>query len=101
MKIYNLLDKSEFLNEVAVLEYEEWADNKEFDREKRLKKKKEQINKNLSKKDFCKLILAEEDELVGFISLFPFDGTECIDLTPWYATMYVKKGIEEKAILRF
>ena len=28
MKIYNLKDKVEYLDEVARLEYEEWADNK-------------------------------------------------------------------------
>ena len=28
MKIYNLKDKLEYLDEVARLEYEEWADNK-------------------------------------------------------------------------
>ena len=40
---------------------------------------------------FCKLILLDKDSLVGFISLFPNDGEEEKDLTPWYATMYVKK----------
>ena len=29
MKIYNLKDKIEYLDEVTSLEYEEWADNKE------------------------------------------------------------------------
>jgi len=29
MKIYNLQDKLEYLEEVAILEYEEWASNKE------------------------------------------------------------------------
>ena len=28
MKIYNLKDKLEYLDEVVKLEYEEWADNK-------------------------------------------------------------------------
>ena len=27
----------------------------------------------------------------GFISIFPTDGNERKDLSPWYATMYVKK----------
>ena len=40
---------------------------------------------------FCKLILLDKDILVGFISLFPHDGEEEKELTPWYATMYVKK----------
>lgn len=29
MEIYNLLDRIEFLEEVAILEYNEWADYKE------------------------------------------------------------------------
>ena len=44
-----------------------------------------------SNKSFCKLILVENNELVGFISIFPEDCEEEKELTPWYATMYVKK----------
>ena len=29
--------------------------------------------------------------MIGFISLFKYDGDERQDLIPWYATMYVKK----------
>ena len=32
MKIYNLKDKLEYLDEVATLEYEEWASDKEKDK---------------------------------------------------------------------
>ena len=35
LKIYNILQKMEFLKEVATLEYEEWADNPEEDKEAR------------------------------------------------------------------
>ena len=42
-------------------------------------------------KSFCKLILLDKDILIEFISLFPYDGEEEKELTPWYATMYVKK----------
>ena len=31
-----------------------------------------------------------DSELIGFISLFKYDGDERRDLCPWYATMYVK-----------
>lgn len=30
-------------------------------------------------------------QLIGFISIFPTDGNERKDLSPWYATMYVKE----------
>lgn len=91
MKVYNILDRLNFLNEVATLEYEEWAENKEYNKEERIRQKIEKINKRLSEKDFCKLVLVDKDELIGFISIFPHDCDECIELTPWYATMYVKK----------
>src|SRR5574344_2598161 len=35
--------------------------------------------------------LIDNDKLLGFISLFKYDGDERMDLSPWYATMYVKQ----------
>ena len=57
LEVYNLLDKIEFLEEVAILEYEEWADNKEKNKKNRIAKKIEKIKSNLNNDDFCKLIL--------------------------------------------
>jgi len=96
MEVYNLLDRMEFLEEVATLEYEEWADNKENDKNNRITKKIERIKNNLVKNDFCKLILVMDNILIGFISIFPNDCEEYINLTPWYATMYVKKEYRGK-----
>lgn len=39
VEVYNLFDKIEFLEEVVILEYEEWADNKEKDKKNRIAKK--------------------------------------------------------------
>jgi len=91
MEIYNLQDKIEYLDEVAKLEYEEWAKNKEENKQARLERKKEKICNMFIDKSFCKLILIDKDNLIGFISLFPNDCEEEKDLTPWYATMYIKK----------
>lgn len=96
MTVYNLLNKIEFIEEVATLEYEEWADNKEENKESRIEKKVEKIKCNLKSQDFCKLILLKDDKLVGFISIFPNDCDECRNLTPWYATMYIKKEYRGK-----
>ena len=41
MEIYNLKDRLEYLNEVSELEYDEWADNKEENRQWRIERKKE------------------------------------------------------------
>ena len=89
--IYNIFDKMQFIEEVATLEYEEWADNKENNKEQRIAKKIEKIKLNFKDENFCKLILLKDNELIGFISIFPNDCDECRDLTPWYSTMYVKK----------
>ena len=96
MKIFNLKDKMEYLNEVVNLEHDEWGINPDFDREKRINNKKKTIMDNLDNKSFCKLILLDNNNLIGFISLFPYDSDEVKDLSPWYATMYVKKEYRGK-----
>lgn len=100
MEIYNLQSKLEYVDEVAKLEYEEWANNKEQNKQTRIERKKEKIRKMFSNKSFCKLILVNNEELIGFISLFPNDCQEERNLTPWYATMYVKKEYRKKEYSR-
>lgn len=84
MEIYNLKNKLEYLDEVAKLEYEEWAQNKENNRDTRIERKKEKIKNMFFYKSFCKLILIDKDKLIGFISIFPSDCEEEESLTPWY-----------------
>ena len=96
LKVYNIKDKIEYLREVAILEHNEWAKDPQESFEDRINKKIEKVKNNLNKNDFCKLILLNDDELIGFISLFPNDSDERRDLGPWYATMYVKKEYRKK-----
>ena len=96
MEIYNLKNKTEFLEEVARLEYDEWADSKNYNTEERLKNKINRIKESLSNTYFCKLILIDNKELIGFISIFPSDCDEEPNLTPWYATMYINKEYRKK-----
>lgn len=96
MQIYNVLDKMEFLEEVITLEHDEWGKNKEFDRANRIKEKIEKTRARLKRDNFCKLVLVEDNILIGFVSIFPNDCDECKELTPWYATMYVKKEYRGK-----
>lgn len=35
--------------------------------------------------------MLQDDTLVGFVSIFPHDCDERPNLSPWYATMYVKE----------
>ena len=79
MKIYNLKDKIEYLDEVVNLEYEEWANNKEENKKDRIKAKKEKILNSFNNKSFCKLILIDNNNLIGFISIFPKDCKEEIN----------------------
>ena len=95
MEIFDLKDKQEFMYEVMELELLEWS-NEVVDKEDRISKKIDKYNKFVNENNFCKLILVDENSLIGFISLFPFDGDEEKELTPWYATMYVKKEYRGK-----
>lgn len=92
-KIYNLKDKPRYIEEVAMLTQKEWGQKdlskKEF--ELKVKNKIIKIKSYFNKYNYCKLILLDNDILVGFISIFPTDGEERKDLSPWYATMYVKE----------
>lgn len=96
LKIYSLKNKQKYLEEVAVLEYNEWAVNPKKDYNFRMKRKKEKMRHLLNTDQIYKLILLNEDELIGFISIFPNDCEEFPNLTPWYSTMYVKEKHRKK-----
>ena len=93
LKIYNLKDKSKYIEEVATLTQKEWGQkNLSKDEFKaKVKNKILKIKANFKNANYCKLILLDNEELVGFISIFPKDGNERTDLSPWYATMYAKE----------
>ena len=95
MYIRNILDDDTYLNEYIRLCSMEWGDNKtNKEMEEYVEKKKEKIK--TEDKVILVLGLFDTSELVGFISLFKYDGDERKDLTPWYATMYVKRQYRGK-----
>ena len=98
LKIYNLKDKTRYIEEVAILTQKEWGqkDLSKNEFEQKVKNKILKIKLNFSDPNYCKLILLDNDILVGFISIFPTDGEERTDLSPWYATMYVKEEYRGK-----
>ena len=98
LKIYNIQEKQEFLTEVAILTQKEWGDktNSEEEFESKINKKIYKIINNFSNPLYCKLLLLDDNILIGFISIFPTDGDERKDLSPWYATMYVKEEFRGK-----
>lgn len=93
MQIINIKNKLNYLKEYVKLCYLEWS--------KKEKSLAEYIDYKIDNiKNGDKVIsilgLVNEEELIGFISLFKYDGDERKDLTPWYATMYVKKEYRGK-----
>lgn len=90
MQIINLLDNTNYIEEYIRLCNLEWGSKKS---NKEIKDYiKEKRNKILTGDKVISILgLIDNNILLGFISLFKFDGDERKDLTPWYATMYVKK----------
>lgn len=95
MNIINIKNNEEYLEEYIKLCSLEWGESKtSSELEKYVHKKKcEILNTN---KVISILGLINNDDLIGFISLFKYDGDERTDLSPWYATMYVKDKYREK-----
>ncbi len=102
LKVYNIKDKQKYIEEVAILTQKEWGKQNLTEEEFKLKIKKkiDKIKLNMDNPYYCKLILLDNDILIGFISIFPKDGEERQDLSPWYATMYVKEEYRGKGYSR-
>ena len=98
LEIYNIKEKKKFLREVAELTQKEWGSktNSKEEFEEKVNKKISKIINNFDNPLYCKLILLDNDVLIGFISIFPTDGEERKDLSPWYATMFVKDEFRGK-----
>ena len=89
------IKNTKYLDEYILLCKEEWSDIKTIEnKELFIKEHKEKILNG--EKVISILGLTDNNTLLGFISLFKYDGDERKDLTPWYATMYVKKEYRSK-----
>ena len=95
MKIKNIMDDEKHLEEYAKICSSTWGDKKT---DEELKKYTKEKVKRILEEDKVIIILGllDNDKLIGFISLFKYDGDEIKNLTPWYATMYVKKEYRNK-----
>ena len=95
MEVVSIKNNDKYLEEYIRLCLLEWGRPKTDKQLKQyIKNKKEKINTTDKVIDVLGLI--DNNILLGFISLFKYDGEERIDLTPWYATMYVKKEYRGK-----
>lgn len=95
MKIKNIMDDIKHLEEYAKICQVTWGKKKT---EEELKTyTKEKVKRILEKDKVISILgLLDNDKLIGFISLFKYDGDEMKNLTPWYATMYIKKEYRNK-----
>lgn len=90
MQIINIKNNDNYLHEYIKLCSLEWGTPKTNEQmQLYIESKKEKIR--TEDKVISILGLIENDIMIGFISLFKYDGDERKDLTPWYATIYVKK----------
>lgn len=90
MKIKNIMSNEKHLEEYAKICQVTWGDKK-TDKELKIYIK-EKVKRILEEDKVISILgLLDNDELIGFISLFKYDGLEMKNLTPWYATMYVKE----------
>ena len=90
MEIVDVKNNPAYLKEYITLCSEEWGSKKDEEEMKRYidKKEHEILDGN---KVISILGLTKDSDLIGFISLFEYEDEETPDVTPWYATMYVKK----------
>ena len=95
MEVISILNNDKYLDEYIELCSLEWGSNKTKEQMKQyIENKKEKIR--TEDKVISVLGLIDNNTMYGFISLFKYDGDERRDLTPWYATMYVKKEYRGK-----
>lgn len=95
MEIVSIKDNDVFLEEYIRLCSLEWGTLKSDDEMKLyIIDKRKKIHSE--DKVISILGLIDNNKLIGFISLFKYDGDYRRDLTPWYATMYVKNEYRGK-----
>lgn len=95
MKIIELKNNKTLLKEYVKLCNLEWGTKKSLLEMNLYIEKK--VNKILEDDKVISVqALVNNDELIGFISLFKYDGDEKRDLTPWYATIFVKDKYRKK-----
>lgn len=87
MEVIDIRDNCEYMKEYVRCCYLEWS-NKDMEIKDYIDYKMKKINNEDN--IISVLGLINDREFIGFISLFKYDGEEKRDLTPWYATMYVK-----------
>ena len=90
MEIINIKNNSNYLKEYIRLCSLEWGSPKsEEEMQKYVEDKEKRILTN--DKVLSILGLIDNNHMIGFISLFKYEDDIEEDVTPWYATIYVKE----------
>ena len=95
MEVINIKNNDKYLTEYIRLCSLEWGTKKT---QEELKKYINEKKKRILTEDkvISVLGLIVDKTMIGFISLFKYDGEYRRDLSPWYATMYVKQKYRGK-----
>ena len=97
MNIINITNNNNYLLEYFSYCSKEWGSKKSnLELKEYAQNKTKELLKNKNDKIISILALIENNKLIGFISLFNYDGEYKKELTPWYATMFVKKKFRNK-----
>ena len=99
MEIISIKNNDEYLTEYVKLCSLEWGSKKtQNELEKYIVEKKNRI---LNEDKVISILgLIDHKVMIGFISLFKYDGEYRRDLSPWYATMYIKQEYRGKGYSR-
>ena len=92
MEVISIKNNDIYLKEYIELCNKEWGKPRS-DLNKYIEDKLTSIKKGNEVIEVLGLI---DNELIGFISLFSEDNNERNDLSPWYATMYIKEKYRGK-----
>ncbi len=91
MEIINIKDNEKYLEEYIELCSLEWGTKKS--KEQMIEYIKNKKDKIINEDKVISILgLINDKVLIGFISLFKYDGDYRKDLSPWYATMYVRNN---------
>lgn len=95
IKIVNLADEKEYLEEVSEWIWKEWSESHGAKIEDVIYRS----NHSIKKDGIPQMYIAKyKNEVVGVVSLWVNDLTSRQDLSPWMATLYVKENFRNMGI---
>ncbi|MCP4176296.1 MAG: GNAT family N-acetyltransferase [bacterium] len=97
INIYHLSEKPEYIKTVSNWIYHEFADKEKISLVQIIDKFS---NRFIDKHPITIIAVNKKNECIGTVSLFENDLRTRKDLTPWLASLYVKKTYRNKSVAR-